>query len=113
MRGQSEMFAPKAQHTRLEIPAEPPPRFGGATYEPERDSKRLTGQLLYVWEALQDGKWHTLPELRLTCETRSGKRYREQSISARLRDLRKPQFGGHDIRRRRITSGLYEYRLAT
>jgi hypothetical protein len=35
----------------------------------------------------------------------------EASVSARLRDLRKPRFGGHLVERRRVSGGLFEYRL--
>ena len=35
----------------------------------------------------------------------------EASVSARLRDLRKPRFGGHTVERRRRTQSVWEYRL--
>lgn len=34
------------------------------------------------------------------------------SISARLRDLRKPKFGGYVVERRRRTVGTWEYRVS-
>jgi hypothetical protein len=83
--------------------------FDGETYKPVADRQRLTGQMLAVWHAMQDGCWHTLDEL---C-TETG--YHSQaSISARLRDLRKERFGGHEVERRRRGAdhvGLHEYRL--
>ena len=34
-----------------------------------------------------------------------------QTVSARIRDLRKPQFGGHEVERRHAGDGIYEYRI--
>lgn len=79
--------------------------FDGATYEPEHDQKRLTGQLGRVYAMLQDGQWHTLKYLAYMVDAS------EAGTSARLRDLRKEKFGGHVIERRRVIGGLYEYRL--
>ena len=81
------------------------PRFDGATYEPEKDEVRLTGQLERVWSALSKGGWWTL---RALSEEARGT---EASVSARLRDLRKERFGAHTITRRRVDGGLYAYRL--
>lgn len=36
----------------------------------------------------------------------------EAGISARLRDLRKPRFGGYQVERRRVEGGLFEYRIS-
>jgi predicted Holliday junction resolvase-like endonuclease len=82
------------------------PHFDGRTYEPEFDHARLTGQLMRVYEFMQDGRWHTISVIVLVA---GGS---EAAVSARLRDLRKPKFGSHLIDRRRVgTSGLFEYRL--
>lgn len=35
----------------------------------------------------------------------------EQSASARVRDLRKDEYGGHDVRRRYAGNGVWEYRI--
>ena len=84
--------------------------FDGETYEPSHDRQRLTGQIAAVWQAMMDGRWHTLDEL---CRTTG---YSSQaSISARLRDLRKDRFGAHEVERRRRGEpgdGLFEYRIA-
>ena len=82
--------------------------FDGATYERPLDKARLTGQLLRIYAAMADGRWRTLYEI----EAITGDP--PQSVSARLRDLRKPRFGGHEVFRQRRDdpkSGLHEYRL--
>ena len=83
--------------------------FDGETYEPVRDQKRLSGQLLRVYEAMKDGNWHTIMEL---AERAHGS---PQSISARIRDLRKDRFGAHDVERKRdsVREGVWLYRLNT
>ena len=82
-------------------------RFDGQTYSPGKDRARLTGQWSRVWKIMSSGKWHTLHYLSLLTGDP------EASISARIRDFRKPRFGGHRVERRRATEGgTYEYRLA-
>lgn len=88
----------------------------GETFEPEKDAKRLTGQLLAVHGVLTDYpfKWYTLHDLRNAAAERTGSAASEASISARLRDLRKPEFGGHCIERRPHPDeprGTFQYRL--
>ena len=89
----------------------PPPetRFDGRdTYEPDQDCARLTGQLLRVYERMSAGGWHSLAELVECC---GGS---EASISARIRDLRKPKYGSHTIERQRQSpfTGIWIYRMA-
>lgn len=70
-----------------------------------------------VLEVLRDGSWLTPFEIQMEV----AKRYRnfsDSAITARIRDLRKSQYGGHHIYcRKRDTSHLgyisraYEYRL--
>lgn len=85
--------------------------FDGVTYDESLDRERLRGQWLDVWRVMAAPKidnWFTLSELRALTG------HPESSISARIRDFRKPQFGGHFVyRRRRGTAerGLFEYRL--
>lgn len=82
-----------------------PLRFDGADYVATRDNARLTGQLLRIWNVVCDQKWRTLRELAdLTGDP-------EASISAQLRHLRKPRFGGHLVERLHVQGGLYKYRL--
>lgn len=98
----------KAALTRS-IGAHDPP-IGGETYDAEKDGKRLGAQLVRVFEAMQDGSWHTLGDLaHLTGDP-------EASISARLRDFRKAPFGAHDVEGERMPGvddrrGLWRYRL--
>lgn len=82
-----------------------PKRFDGKTFDMKRDGARLTGQLERVEKALSDHAWWTLSELVDEC---GGS---EAAVSARLRDLRKPRFGGRTVDRRYLAGGLWEYRL--
>jgi hypothetical protein len=84
-------------------------RFDGVTYEPEPDHDRLASQVARVFDLMKDGRWRTLGEI----ESVTGDP--QASVSARLRDLRKDRFGGHEVQRRRRglpRRGLFEYRLA-
>ena len=88
--------------------------FGGVTYEEELDGKRLGKQLEAVRVRLllasSVGRWLTLAEM----ERLFSGRYPQASISARLRDLRKPRFGGYIVERRRrleAERGIFEYRV--
>lgn len=89
------------------------PLFGGKTYDPARDEARLKKQLGRVYEVLSDGRWHTLKEIRFRAAVLrgDGKWDSEAGISARIRDLRKVQHGSHQVERRRVSGGLWEYRL--
>lgn len=80
------------------------PDFDGETYERPRDHDRLATALLRVQAVVSDGKWHTLDELAARCNSSPA------GVSARLRDLRKPKFGGHTVERRYVADGLWEYR---
>jgi hypothetical protein len=83
------------------------PTFDGATFEPELDHDRLLTLLNRVRDLMADGNWRTLAQIVQACGGT------EASVSARLRDLRKPKFGAHDVRRRRVcgADGLFEYRV--
>jgi hypothetical protein len=58
-----------------------------------------------VRDALADGEWHTLADLALATGDP------EASISTRIRDLRLPQYGGHDVVSHRRPDRVFEYRL--
>lgn len=77
----------------------------GWTYDDGRDRIRLNAQHLRVYRAMEYGAWFSLSELsQWTGDP-------EASVSARLRDFRKPRFGGHTVERRHVEGGLWEYRL--
>ena len=84
------------------------PEFDGPEYDPALDDARLTKQMGRVYACMIDGRWRTLSEIReITSDP-------EASISAQLRHLRKPRFGGYMVRRRRRGEkkhGLFEYQL--
>lgn len=85
------------------------PDFDGRTYNAKKDKKRLTKLLILVHNFMSDSKPHTLEEIRAHIGRGS-----EAGISARIRDLRKKQFGGMTVIRRRRgdpTRGLWEYVL--
>lgn len=79
--------------------------FDGATYEHARDGARLGDQMLAVLSVMADGQWRTLKQLAAAVEAP------EASVSARLRDLRKPRFGGHRVERRYVCKGCFTYQL--
>ena len=79
--------------------------FGGATYKPARDGKRLSKQFERVRDLMLDGEWRTLRDIA------DALGIPESSASARLRDLRKPEFGSYLVERRYIDNGLYRYRV--
>ena len=83
-------------------------RFDGPG-QVETDAAAMGRQLEAVWRVMQDGCWRTLREI---CEA-TGYLGGPQSISARLRDLRKDRFGGYTVERR-IRAGtdrVREYRV--
>ena len=91
----------------LALTAPPRRRFGGETYSPKHDDERLSGQLRRVYQVMADGEWYTLDQIAAATGDRS-----TASISARLRDLRKEEFGAYDIRRKRLgdpKNGLFAY----
>lgn len=96
--------SPEPAHQMTLAEAQP----DGDTYTPELDRARLGAQAQRVLDLMLDGKWRSLREI--SEQTRDP----EASISARLRDLRKPAHGGYIIDRRNRGNpehGQYEYRL--
>ncbi len=61
-----------------------------------------------MFDTMRDGRWRTLQEIAdVTGDPQA-------SISAQLRHLRKPRFGGYTVEKRRRglpEHGLYEYQL--
>jgi alkylated DNA nucleotide flippase Atl1 len=97
--------------TLFDLPPLPPPQamcFNGPAYDPDKDRERLAGQILRIYDLIADGRWRTLGEIAAATGDP------QASISAQLRHLRKPRFGGHRIdkqRRGSESAGLWEYRL--
>ncbi len=94
------------------------PHFDGETCIPSLDYQRLDTQLARVFQFLHslaradrrtsNPTWTTLATLA------SASRGSESAVSARIRDLRKPKFGGYTIHKRRKgdpNRGLWEYRM--
>jgi hypothetical protein len=79
--------------------------FDGKTFDRERDGSRLGAQLAAVRRAMEAEEWVTLAHLALLVDAP------EASVSARLRDLRKPRHGGLIVERRYVSRGLWEYRI--
>jgi hypothetical protein len=69
------------------------------------DKVRIRTQLSHVFGLMKDGYWRSLADIRRVVPGS------EAGISARLRDLRKKQCGGHTVDRRRRSAGTWEYRL--
>ena len=82
------------------------PWFDGATIREDAGAHwRLKSQLERVEFLMRDSEWHSLEFL----ATHAGGS--EASVSARLRDLRKPRFGGYEIERWHRGGGFWVYRL--
>ena len=84
-------------------------KFGGDVSQ-VLDEKRLGKQFERIKEVMLKASdinyWMTLRELSFLTK------FGEASISARIRDLRKEQFGGYTVERRRRgdpTKGIWEY----
>ena len=84
-------------------------RYGEAPgiERPQEDGKRIAGNVLAVFKIMRDGKWHTLEELALAIGVST------QGVSARIRDLRKREYGLYTIERQRTGSlgNVHYYRL--
>jgi len=82
----------------------------GETFDPKQDGGRLVGQLGRVRDFLlaREGRWLTLEQIAKGCAPAT-----EAAVSARLRDLRKPRYGGFIVEGRRSAPGrgLWVYRL--
>lgn len=81
------------------------PIFRGDTIDLNRDVPRLNAQQWRVWGIMKDGDWHTLGEI----SQKTGDP--EASVSARLRDFRRTEFGPFILDREFLTRGLHRYRL--
>jgi len=79
--------------------------FDGSTYDATKDRERLKTLMGRVAAKMSAGGWWTITELARVCGGT------EPSVSARIRDLRKPRWGGHKVERRRVGKGLWWYRM--
>ena len=80
----------------------------GPSYDASVDEERILTQLERIRDLMFDGSWRTLQEIS------SSTRDPASSVSAQLRHLRKPKFGGHLVEKRRrgaASRGLWEYRV--
>lgn len=77
----------------------------GSTFDRKRDGARLNGQAEDVFRLMRDGEWRTLR----TIAEETG--HPEASVSARLRDFRKPHLGGFTVERQRLDGGAWAYRV--
>jgi len=83
----------------------------GSTYGPayieSLDGARLDKQRTAIYGYMLDSDWHTLAEISASLG------YPEASVSAQIRHLRKPQFGGHQVEKRRhpVGDGRWQYQL--
>jgi hypothetical protein len=91
--------------------------FRGAAYEPKLDHTRLALQIERVRVHMLGVEWITLRELKLALEKKFAPAlFPESSLSAQLRNLRKPEYSYRLLKRRRAGApgpgaGIFEYRL--
>lgn len=91
-------------------PAQTALDFDGSTFDAKLDAERLSKLLGAVLRCMLDQQWRTLGEIHAAINYIGS----EASISARLRDLRKPKFGSYTVERRRRgkpSDGLFEYKV--
>jgi hypothetical protein len=64
-----------------------------------------------IKRAMNGKGWQTLWVIGSRVFSSSRMLMEPQTVSARVRDLRKEQYGGHDVQRRYAGNGIYEYKL--
>jgi hypothetical protein len=89
--------------------ADPPTRLSAP---PPSEARALAGMTEQVFKIMSDGAWWTLEGVQDALE-KAGLHHGLPAISARLRDLRKAEFGGHLVHRERVpgVQRLYRYRV--
>ena len=85
--------------------------FDGDTFDGALDTGRLGNQLQAVFDTMSDGEWWTIPDLQGRVAQITNGTPTAQSISARIRDLRKERFGAWEVERKRNEAGLWWYRM--
>ncbi len=78
----------------------------GQTFDAARDGARLSAQLDAVKALMADSSWRTLAQIADAVKAP------EASVSARLRDLRKPKHGAFLVEREHVSRGLFRYRVS-
>src|ERR1700761_5829976 len=87
------------------------PSTYGPDFDPQLDGKRIATQLEVIASLMESAhqaeQWLNLAGIEQETS------YPSASISAQLRHLRKPKFGGHRVEKRRRggKGGTYEYRV--
>jgi hypothetical protein len=93
------------------------PNFRGAGYDPQFDRTRLSLQIERIRSYMLGVEWRTLREIKAALEDIYAPAvFPESSISAQLRNLKKPGYSYWLLRRRRVGvrgpgAGIFEYRL--
>jgi hypothetical protein len=80
-------------------------RFDGRTARPE-DQDRLGSLLERIRELMSDEQWRTHAQIVEALRLRPA-----SSVRERLRDLRKPRFGGYHVDAEHVAGGLWRYRV--
>jgi hypothetical protein len=86
----------------------------GPAYDQAIDGERLKSQRERILQYMLRHEWSTLAKIRHDLEHVYETNVPEASISAQLRHLKKPEFGGWELQKRRAgehKKGLWEYRL--
>lgn len=85
--------------------AEDRDRTFGSAYSRQVDGRRVAVQMASIRGLMGDVVFRTLQDI----EDATG--YPQASISAQLRHLRKLRFGGATVEKRRVSAGLWAYRV--
>lgn len=72
---------------------------------------KLRKDIAAVKRAMVGKGWQTLWVIGSRVFSSSRMLMEPQTVSARVRDLRKEQYGGHDVQLRYAGNGVYEYKL--
>lgn len=87
----------------------------GPCYDEKRDGERLRAQRErirnYMLAASIRNEWLTLEQISAGLEMIHGVNFPPASVSAQLRHLRHPEFGGYTLKKRYVGHGLWEYRM--
>jgi hypothetical protein len=82
--------------------------FGGSTYDPARDKKRLSAQQQAVLDVMRDGKWHTSAEV---AEAIGAKPESYSAVTARIRGIRTIYNNPEAVESKNLGGGRWIYRM--